>query len=294
MRTLEIRLNENTAGKSLDKTLKEIFGLTKKQISQAKFREKGICINGEQVRISYVGKAGDFLQVCVEEARMDTGKVLPVSGDMDILYEDEDLIVLYKPGGIPCHPGRGHYGDSLANRLAGYYSNRGENALVRAVGRLDRDTSGIMVFARNQITAARLSRQKEEGIFTKEYLVLVKGMLPCGKGRILEPIGKMAGEKMKMQVDSQGKTADTSYEVLEAGEEYSMVKCHIRTGRTHQIRVHMAWLGHPVLGDILYGDGRNPLFDGLALHAWKTEFAHPLTGKKIQLEVMPNHWNLGL
>lgn len=294
MRKLEIRLDENTAGKSLDKTLKEIFGLTKKQISQAKFREKGICINGEQARISYIGKADDFLQVCVEETRMDTGKVLPVSGDMDILYEDEDLIALYKPGGIPCHPGRGHYGDSLANRLAGYYSKKGENALVRAVGRLDRDTSGIMVFARNQIAAARLSKQKEEGVFQKEYLVLVQGTLQPEKGRILESIGKMPGEKMKMQTDPHGKNADTFYEVMEAGEEYSLVKCHIWTGRTHQIRVHMAWLGHPVLGDILYGDGKNPLFDGLALHAWKTEFEQPFTGKKIQLEIMPNHWNLNL
>ena len=288
MRKLEAELDENTAGKPLDKILKEVFGLTKKQVSQAKFRENGICVNGKQVRTSYVGKSGDLLQVCVEEAREDTGKVLPVSGNVEVLYEDRDLIVLNKPGGIPCHPGRGHYEDSLANRLAGYYMEKGETSLVRAVGRLDLDTSGVMVFAKNQVAAARLFKQKEEGSFKKEYLAVVRGIPKSPKGRILEPIGKMSGEKMKMQVDSYGKEADTAYEVLEAKGTYSLVKCHIRTGRTHQIRVHMAWLGHPLLGDVLYGDGKNPLFQGLALQAWKTEFFQPFTGEKIRIEVQPD------
>lgn len=292
MRKLEIVLDESTAGKSLDKSLKDIFGLNKRQISQAKFRENGICVNGKQVRISYIGKPGDFLEVCVEEERSYTGKVVPVSGELDILYEDKDLIVLNKPGGIPCHPGRGHYEDSLANRVAAYCMEKGETSLIRAVGRLDKDTSGIVVFAKNQIAAARLSLQKEEGIFRKEYLVLVKGKLETGRGRILEPIGNVPGEKMKMQVDANGKEADTAYEVLEVREEYSLVKCVIRTGRTHQIRVHMAWLGHPVLGDVLYGDGENPVFEGLALHAWKTEFYQPFTGEKAALKVVPVHWNV--
>lgn len=287
MRKLEAELDENTAGKTLDKSLREIFGLTRRQISQAKFREKGICVNGNQARISYVGKKGDWLTVCVEEEHPDTGKVVPVCGNLDILYEDADVIALNKPGGMPCHPGRGHYEDSLANRLAAYYQKNGETSLLRAAGRLDRDTSGIMVFAKNQVAAARLFAQKEDGNFKKEYLVLAEGRFFKERGRILEPIGKMPGEQMKMQVDPRGKYADTSYEVLEYRENYSLVKCVIQTGRTHQIRVHMSWLGHPVLGDVLYGNQENPLFQGLALHAWKTEFLQPFTGKIICLKVLP-------
>lgn len=291
MKKLELVVDETLAGKSLELILKEILGFTKKQISRAKFRENGICINGEQRRISHIAVPGEVLQVCLEEEREDTGKVEPVFEKPDILYEDEDLIVLNKPGGMPCHPGRGHYEDSLANRLAGYYKEKGENALIRAVGRLDRDTSGIMVFAKGQMAAARLFKQKEDGSFRKEYLAVVQGEFKESEGRIMEPIGKIPGEKMRMQVDSDGKSAETIYEVLKSWDGYSLVRCNIRTGRTHQIRVHMAWLGHPLLGDVLYGDGKNLLFDGLALHAWKAEFTQPFSKEKIRIQVLPE-WEI--
>lgn len=300
MKQLTITVDESMEGQTLDQVLKAGLGLTRKQISRAKFRSGGITIDGNQVRTTYVCRTGQELRVCVEEDREDTGRVVPGVGVLDILYEDEDVIVLDKPGGIPCHPGRGHYEDSLGSRLAAYFTEKGEQTLVRPIGRLDRDTSGIMVYAKNQIAAARLSLQKQDGIFQKEYLAFVEGYLHTKTGQIKKPIGKIPEEKMRMCVDEKGKPADTQYEVLETfvteGTCYSLVKCRIATGRTHQIRVHMAWMGHPVVGDVLYGkEGavqRNPFFTGLGLHAERVSFRQPYTGKTIVLENRPKHWFL--
>lgn len=300
MKQLKLIITEEMNGQVLEKVIKKYLGLSKKQISQAKFRSGGITINGNQVRTTYVCQLGEKLRVCVDEDREDTGKVVPGTGALDILYEDEDVIVLDKPGGIPCHPGRGHYEDSLGNRLAAYFVEKGEHTLVRPVGRLDRDTSGIMLYAKNQIAAARLCLQKQDGVFQKEYLALVEGCFHTKTGQIKMPIGKIPEEKMKMCVNEKGKSADTQYEVLETflieGKFYSLVGCRIATGRTHQIRVHMAWMGHPVVGDVLYGhDGEgqvNPFFTGLGLHAERVSFQQPYTGKKVVIENVPKHWFL--
>lgn len=290
MKTLELILDEDTAFQPLDYVLKKHLGLTKRQISQAKFREKGICINGEKQRISYVGRPGEILTVCLEEQETDCGKVMPLDGELEILYEDEDILAVNKPPGIACHPGRGHYRDSLGNLAAGLFEKRGEPRPVRIIGRLDRDTSGVVILAKNQTAGARLGEQKEKGIFQKEYLGIVKGRLENHEGRIQEPIGKIPGEKMKMQVDARGKRADTQYEVREFLENATVTAWEIYTGRTHQIRVHMAWLGYPLLGDVLYGDGENPYFPGLALHCRRAVFCQPFTGKKIEVLASPHHW----
>lgn len=290
MKILEKTVDLSWEGMTLEKIMREGLNLTKRQISQAKFRENGICVNGIRQRISYRPKAGDRLQILMEEAHSDTGKVCPVVGKIQIVYEDEDVIVADKTGGVACHPGRGHYDDSLANMLAGYLCEKGEKAPVRAVGRLDKDTSGMVVFAKNQPCAARLAKQRAEGTFGKEYLAVIHGIPKQKQGRVMAPMGKMPGEKMKMQVLDQGKAAETFYQVLDTTEAYSLVKCRITTGRTHQIRVHMAWLGHPLLGDVLYGSGSNALFHGLALHAWKVWFEQPFTGERVVVKSVPAHW----
>lgn len=201
MKQLTLTVDESMEGQTLDQVLKAGLGLTRKQISQAKFRSGGIIMDGAQVRTTYVCRTGQELRVCVEEDREDTGRVMP--GVLDILYEDEDVIVLDKPGGIPCHPGRGHYEDSLGSRLAAYFTEKGEQTLVRPIGRLDRDTSGIMVYAKNQIAAARLSLQKQDGSFQKEYLAFVEGYFHTKTGQIKKPIRKMPEEKLKMCVDEK-------------------------------------------------------------------------------------------
>lgn len=281
MKTIELILDHEMEGKTLEKLMKEELGLTKKQIRSAKFREQGICINGIRQRATAWGRAGDCLSVCLEEDRRDTGKVLPVTGALEILYEDGDVIAVNKPGGIPCHPGRGHYRDSLANRLAAYLQEKGESTLLRPVGRLDKDTSGVMVYAKSTAAAARLFSQKEQGIFEKEYLALAEGKMPESQEILSAPIGKMPGEKLKMQVSGHGKPALTKYRVLREREGYSLLRCRIFTGRTHQIRVHLSWTGHPIVGDVLYGNGENREAQGLALHSGKAVFCQPFTGERI-------------
>lgn len=270
--------------------MKQDLGLTKRQISQAKFRKEGICINGEKRRVSYVGRPGDVLTVCLEETGTYSGKSAPQEGELEILYEDEDILAVNKPPGMPCHPGRGHYRDSLGNLAAGLFEKRGEPCPVRIIGRLDKDTSGVVILAKNQAAGARLGIQKENGTFWKEYLGLVRGHLEDVNGRIREPIGKIPGEKLKCQVTHQGKTADTRYEVREFLEDATVTSWKICTGRTHQIRVHMAWLGYPILGDVLYGNGENPYFPGLALHCRKAVFLQPFTGDKIEVLAPACHW----
>ena len=290
MKILKLTLDEKTAFHTLDHVMKQDLGLTKRQISQAKFRKEGICINGEKRRVSYVGRPGDVLTVCLEETGTYSGKSAPQEGELEILYEDEDILAVNKPPGMPCHPGRGHYRDSLGNLAAGLFEKRGEPCPVRIIGRLDKDTSGVVILAKNQAAGARLGMQKENGTFWKEYLGLVRGHLEDVNGRIREPIGKIPGEKLKCQVTPQGKTADTRYEVREFLEDATVTSWKICTGRTHQIRVHMAWLGYPILGDVLYGNGENPYFPGLALHCRKAVFRQPFTGEKIQVLAPARHW----
>lgn len=287
MKEIQMVLDADMEGIPLERILKEKLGLTRNQIRSAKFREQGICLNGRKRRVSDTGKAGDVLCVRLEDAAEDTGKVVPVHGNLEILYEDADVIAVYKPGGMCSHPGRGHYRDSLSNFLAGYFQEKGEPALLRSIGRLDRETSGVMVFAKNKVSAARLQEQKKQGIFFKEYLALAKGKFSKAEGEIEEPVGKVPDEQMKMQVSRDGKPAKTFYQVLEENGEETLVRCRIQTGRTHQIRVHLAFLGHPILGDRLYGESPDPWSDLLALHAERVIFHQPFTGERIELSVPP-------
>lgn len=290
MKRLELILDQETAFQPLEKVLRNSLGLSKKQISQAKFRENGICINGKKQRVSYVGMPGEILTVCLEESSENTGKVFPTERKLEILYEDPDILAVNKPAGMPCHPGRGHYQDSLGNLAAGLFEKRGEPCPIRIIGRLDKDTSGVVILAKNQAAGARLGEQKTKGIFWKEYMGLVQGRLNDTEGRIREPIGKIPGEKLKMQVTPEGKSADTSYQVMKFLENATLTRWEIFTGRTHQIRVHMAWLGHPLLGDRIYGTGKNPYFPGLALHCAKAVFLQPFTGEKVVIQAPANSW----
>lgn len=290
MKKLELILDEKTACQPLEKVLEKSLGLTRRQISQAKFRENGICINGKKRRVSYVGAPGEVLTVCLEERTENTGKVIPMEGKLEILYEDPDILAVNKPAGMPCHPGRGHYRDSLGNLAAGLFEKRGEPCPVRIIGRLDKDTSGVVILAKNQAAGARLGEQKIKGIFRKEYIGLAQGRLNDPEGRIREPIGKISGEKLKMQVTPEGKTADTRYQALKLLEDATLTRWEIFTGRTHQIRVHMAWLGHPLLGDRLYGTGENPYFPGLALHCARALFLQPFTGEQVVIQAPVKSW----
>lgn len=273
----------------IQSVLKEA-GFSRHQIRSLKFRECGICVNGIQKRVTDCLKSGDCLELLIEDRKTQTEKEPGVKNITEeraaypeVLYEDEDLLIINKPAGIPTHPGRGHYQDSAAD-LAGRTEQKPDGTAVvtaqkRAVGRLDKETSGVLVFAKHRMAAARLTGQREQGQMVKEYAALVQGVPKPSAGWIELPIGSVPGSLNRMEVRQDGKYAATYYEVLQNKADSALVLCRLKTGRTHQIRVHMAAIGHPLFYDSLYGTGDSA---GMAvLHAWRVRLVQPFTGEAI-------------
>jgi 23S rRNA pseudouridine1911/1915/1917 synthase len=274
--------------------------LTRAQIRTIKFRENGILVNGVWARVNRVLAAGDELKIALADKQEASRHLIPAGDLPDILYEDEDVICVDKPAGLVVHPSHGHYSDSLANSLRAFFLKRGTDVQVRSIGRLDRDTAGVVVFAKNRVAAARLWQQREQGIFQKEYLAWCEGEFSENEMQqeqtICAPIAHEPGELMKMCVvheddvqngygcteGSSGRVlyAVTHYQVLQQRPDCALVRLHLETGRTHQIRVHMADCGHPLLGDSLYGSGKEGETHAQLL-AWKAEFVQPFTGERV-------------
>ena len=287
MRTLEYQAIEQDDGVRLELILKRRLGLSVRQIRQLKFLSDGITVNGNRERIVYSVRSGDRIRVTFSEQNRNVQELPFLEKPLHILYEDEDLLAVDKKAGEVCHPAHGHYQDTLANQAAAYLAGHGaEKAPVRCIGRLDKDTSGTLLFAKNRLAAERLARQKEEGVFRKEYLALVNGLFSSSErsGEICLPIAPLPGSLMKMQVADNGKRALTRYEVLCSDRHCSLVLCRIETGRTHQIRVHMAAIGHPLLGDPLYGNDTYVSSTRTALHAWRLYLKQPVTGEELMME----------
>ncbi len=245
--------------------------------------------NGSSLFLPVMVKAhlheGDLLRIKIYEANENAGEVIPSDADIDIVYEDEDVILLNKPGDLVVHPSYAHHTDSLSNALAGYYERTGQNHVIRTIGRLDRETSGLILFAKNRYSAAILSNQKESMSRRKEYLALAWGQFTEKEGTIDAPIGE-TDTRMIRRVSEDGKRAVTHYRVVEQHSDYALLRLFLETGRTHQIRVHMQHIGHPLLGDSLYGKDI-PDSHGLkraALHAAHLEFAQPVTGRLLSFD----------
>lgn len=286
IRTLSWRIGAEDAGLAVEKYLTKRLGFTKTQIRRLKFRAHGMQVNGRQVRSTYLLSEGEVLAICLEDStagihEMEASAVAPPP---DILYEDADVIAVWKPAGEVVHPAHGHYQDTLANRLQAYFQGRGETVTIRSIGRLDADTSGILVFAKNQFAAQRLWKQRESGQFHKTYAAWCEGVFAreafLKEQSIGAPIGEMPGELQKMCVTEDGRPAKTYYQVQIQRDTEALLFLRLATGRTHQIRVHMAWLGHPLLGDPIYGNGI-PGKTRANLTAWRAEFLQPMTGDRI-------------
>lgn len=234
-----------------------------------------IVLNGERGFGRSVLKEGDCLVVTVPE--VESGEnIIRTEMDLDILYEDEDILVINKPAGMPVHPSMGNYENTLANGIAWYFSQKGEDFVYRCINRLDRDTTGALILAKNPLSAAVLSVQMKRRQIRRTYLALVDGVLP-ESGVVDAPIARMEGSVITREVNFEtGESAVTHYERLAVGRYYSLAELHLETGRTHQIRVHMKYIGHPLPGDYLYHPDYRRI-QRQPLHSFQLEFTHPIT-----------------
>ena len=231
-------------------------------------------LNGERARTIDIIHTGDIVTINIPE---DDTTSIPTDFPLDVVYEDDDLLIINKPPMLPMHESHNHQGDTLANAVAGYLTKKGKSAAFRAVGRLDKGTSGIVVCALNTHIAARLS-----GNIKKQYLALVTAKY-TEDGTINKPIYRPDPMKTYRTADDRGDYAVTHYHVQESGEEYSLMRIDLETGRTHQIRVHFAYLGTPLYGDRMYGKEDERICHQ-ALHCENVRFIHPVTNEEIFLQ----------
>lgn len=280
---------EKDEGRLLDNILRKELGMTAHEISRAKFREDGICVNGTRKKVIERIAAGDKVEVLLETKEEASSHLISHEGELRILYEDGDVIVMDKPAGLVVHPTGAHFTDTLANRLAAYLRDKGEDSVIRILGRLDKDTSGVVLAVKNRAAALRLERQRENGSLQKNYLAVTEGVPEEKMGNIRVPIGPDLLRKGKMQVCEDGKSASTRYEVLREKDGRALVKLDLLTGRTHQIRVHMASIGCPLVGDPLYGQAGKRML----LHAARLRFWQPFSQEEIVVEsVVPDDFAL--
>jgi 23S rRNA pseudouridine1911/1915/1917 synthase len=230
---------------------------------------------------------GDIVDVEIPEAY-----VVETAGEqiaLDIVYEDEDIAVINKPAGMVVHPAPGHYTGTLVHALlgrGGKWSAIGGESRPGVVHRLDKGTSGLIVVARNDVSHRSLSSQLKDRSLSRTYLAIVRGRVKADSGELEGPIGRHPRERKRMAVVEGGRFARTRYEVVERRRTHTLLRCDLDTGRTHQIRVHLAALGHPVAGDAEYG-GREATLERPMLHAWRLRLRHPRTGAEMKFEVAP-------
>lgn len=213
----------------------------------------------------------------------DNSNIIESKMDLDIKYEDEWLLIVNKPAGIAIHPSILHYNDSLCNGIKYYFNTINLNKKIRPVNRLDRDTSGLVIFAKCEYIQECLIKQMQEKSFKKTYLCVCDGIFEKKEDTINLPIARKPNSIIERYVHPSGQNSITHYKVLKEKDNKSVVQCILETGRTHQIRVHMSYINNPLIGDDLYGN-KSDLIDRQALHCYKLEFTHPITNKKIKIE----------
>ena len=246
-------------------------------ITHLKRTENGILLNGEWGHVRDILHAGDIVTIqLLEDASSEN--IVPMNLPLDIIYEDEDILVINKASNMPIHPSQGNYDNTLANAVAYYYENKGVSFTYRCINRLDRDTTGLLVIAKHMYSASILSEMVSERKIHREYLAIATGNVP-EFGTIIAPIGRVDGSTIERHVDEDnGDYACTHYKRLAYNNGHSLVSLKLETGRTHQIRVHMKHIGHPLPGDFLYNPNYT-VIERQALHSHRLSFNHPITGE---------------
>lgn len=274
MRSIDYTVTEYFDGKKVFNFLRGHVKISVRLLRSLKTVENGIMLNGNRARTIDIIHKGDTVTINIPD---DNAVSIPIEYPLDVVYEDDDLLIINKPPMLPMHESHNHQGDTLANAVAGYLIKKGKPATFRAIGRLDKGTSGIVVCALNAHAAARLS-----GKIKKQYLAVVTGRYD-EDGTINKPIYRPDPMKTYRTADDRGDYAVTHYHVEEKGENYSLMRIDLETGRTHQIRVHFAYLGTPLYGDRMYGTEDERLCHQ-ALHCENLTFTHPVTNEEIHVK----------
>ncbi|PRR82390.1 RluA family pseudouridine synthase [Clostridium vincentii] len=283
MSTLEKKVEENYEGLTIRQFLKEDLELSGRLIRSAS-KEQRVLVNNIPVRMREILHTGD--EVAVKLQRVESQNIVPEKMDINIIYEDSEILVVNKQPNIVVHPNSTYTTGTLANGVLYYFQESKQNCIVRLVSRLDMDTSGLIIIAKNQYAHMALSKQMEKNELQKWYLAIVHGHLEEKEGTIDEPIYRNdEGDIVRRVVDERGQRSITHYKVLESFDGGDLIECKLETGRTHQIRVHLNHLGHPIYGDTLYGYGEEEkgLIERQALHAYGLDFMSPKTKKILSL-----------
>ena len=292
---ISLCVDEESSGERADKLLSAVLSDYSRSFTQNLFAENLVFCKGKAISKSFKVKAGDKLEFTVPEPKMLS--LEPEDVELEIMYEDSNLLVVNKPRGMVVHPAPGNYSGTLVNALLHHCKGNlsGINGVIRPgiVHRIDKDTSGLLLVAKNDNAHVSLSAQIKEHSLLREYRAVIHGKLKEQSGIVDAPIGRSASDRKKMCVtDKNSKNAVTHYEVLEEYKDFSFLRLRLETGRTHQIRVHMAYLGHPVAGDPVYGpkNGVTKL-GGQCLHAGLLGFVHPVSGEFIRTEApLPDYF----
>lgn len=276
-------------GERIDKFLAQKLDKSRSLV-QKLIKDELVLVNGVVVKTNYSVADGDEIDV-IQLDLVDNTNIIPQPMDLDIVYEDDDLLVINKPSGLVVHPAPGHYQDTLVNGLLAYSNKLSDiNGEFRPgiVHRIDKDTSGLLVVCKNNETHEELANQLSDKTLFRQYLAIVHGEIEEDEGEIIAPIGRDPRDRVKMAVVAKNsKEAQTNFKVLERYDHYTLVSCNLLTGRTHQIRVHFDFINYPLVGDPLYGI--KPTIDtkGQALHAYKLGFIHPRSGEYMEFEAKP-------
>jgi 23S rRNA pseudouridine1911/1915/1917 synthase len=285
MEKMEHTILEEEAGERIDKLISSLNEEWSRSQVQQWIKDGHVLVNGQTVKTNYKCSLNDEIEIFIPDP--EELDVLPEEIDLEIYYEDHDVIVVNKPRGMVVHPAPGHYTGTLVNGLLAHCKDlSGINGVLRPgiVHRIDKDTSGLLMVAKNDFAHESLVNQLVEKTVTRKYKAIVHGVIPHDYGTIDAPLGRDPKDRQSMAVVDNGKHAVTHFHVLERFKDFTFVECQLETGRTHQIRVHMKYIGYPLAGDPKYGPKKTLDIDGQALHAGVLGFHHPRTNEYLEFE----------
>ena len=284
----QLTVAEDMAGTRIDRYLTQACGDISRSYLQKLLKSETVLVNQKAVKSNYKVVPGDIIDLEIPEAV--EPEIEPEQMDLDIIYEDSDSILINKPKGMVVHPAAGHYSGTLVNGLMDHCRDNlsGINGVMRPgiVHRIDMDTTGVLIVCKNDVAHNSLAKQLKEHSITRKYYAIVHGVIKEEEGTINAPIGRHPTERKKMSINyKNGRDAVTHYRVLKRFRQYTYVECQLETGRTHQIRVHMASIHHPLLGDQVYGPSKCPFqLQGQTLHAGVLGIIHPRTGEYMEFK----------